>query len=163
MEFYILGYIFRTPAKREHTFKSVWIILHTICRMCENVRSATSISIFRKHQECNIRSELGNYPMECTVCLTLKRKKRPSIENFPCIKISYSKFLVTSPVQKAIMQIHGTKTRLTPTFNDLISFARLNFANGNIRLTRKMRTSKWIKRVKRSRCHRCFPPLPYLC
>ena len=119
--------------------------------MCKDVRSATSISIFRLHQECSISSELGNYPVECTVGLTLKRKKRPSIENFPCIKISYSKFLVTSPVQKAIMQIHWTKTRLTPMFNDLISFARPSFANGNIRLTRKMRTSKCIKIVSGSR------------
>ena len=151
MKFYILGYISRTLGNRDQSFKNACLMLHTICRICKNVGSATSISIFRKHQDCSIRSELGNYPVECTVGLTLKRKKRPSIENVPCIKISYSKSLVTSPVQKAIMQIHGTKTHYTLMFNGLISFARLNFANGNIRLTRKMRTSKCIKIVSGSR------------
>ena len=142
MKFYILGYISRTLGNRDQSFKNACLMLHTICRICENVRSATSISIFRKHQDCFIRSELEKLARESTVGLTLKRKKRPSIENFPCIKISYSKSLVTSPVQKAIMQIHGTKTRYTLMLNGLISFARPSFANGNIRLTRKMRTSK---------------------
>ena len=151
MKFYILGYISRTLGNGDQTLNGACLIFHTICRICDNARSATSISIYRKHQNWSISSELGKLARECTVGLTLKRMKWPSIENFPCIKISYSKSLVTSPVHNTIIFIHGTKTRITLMFNGLISFARLNFANGSNLLTRKMRTSKCIKRVKRSR------------
>ena len=143
------GSISRTPAKKEYTFKSVWIILHTICRMCKDVRSATSISIFRLHQDVRypIRSELGNLAMD-TVCLTLQKTKRSLI--FSRYKNSVFTVTVTLPDQKPVKKIGGMSGSIL-MFNGLISFARLNFANGNSRLARKMRTSKCIKIVKGSR------------